>query len=406
MSAPQWLTEFHRQWQAARGGRTGRSVRGFSRSWVSLLSDAGIERAEDQATAQREAEEMGRDGRFVMKRHKFRHYLIERITLPPGHEDWLRGEFGKPSAAALQAAALDGVADFARREHPRFPIEWAGFCESLQEAFSQGRSLRPLLWRDPGTLRRLLTAAFALTSREWETGTPIRAASVEIGLDSKALERHRRSIESTLGRLFGSATELKSLGLVSGDSAVELSGPLCLHFPDGTVQNYAGLTNIIISATDLARCVSATTSAERLLTIENRTTFHQFIAANRDRRTLLATTSFPTPAFRMLLEKLPRGVEHHHFGDTDPAGWHILMKLREAIPSGVAAFRMRWRAGPAGRRPLTSYDRALLPKLLDSPMMKDGRSEILQMSERGDRGDFEQETLGPPQLEGWPFYRD
>lgn len=400
MSLPVWLTEFHRQWHAARGGRTESSSRGFSRDWQTLLTDSGITRAEDQATAVREAEALGR---FVLKRHKFRRYIIERITLPSESEEWLRGYFGRPAAIELRDAALAVVNEFMRRQHPRFPNEWAALCQTLEAKFSQSSSLRPFTWRDPANLRYLLETTFSLSAREWAIGTPIRAASVEIGLDSKALERHQRSFESALVRLFGTAICFKSLGFVSGDSFVELSGPLMLHFPDGTVQEFEGLTNILISATDLARCSRISTTAERLLTIENRkTTFRQFASANHDRRTLLAATSFPTPAFRDFLGKLPGDLPHHHFGDTDPAGWQILAKLREANSRGVSAFRMNWRAGKHVS-PLTPYDQLLLPKLINTDLLADVRPEICVILQRQDRGDFEQESLGSPDLDGWPF---
>ena len=160
---------------------------------------------------------------------------------------------------------------------------------------------------------------------------------------------------------------------------------------------------MLISAADLARCSSISTTAERLLSIENRkTTFRQYAAANRDRRTLIASTSFPTHAFRHLLEKLPVSLPHYHFGDTDPAGWHILLKLREATERPVEVFRMGWRAGERPS-PLTPYDARLLPKLLTDPRLADVRPEIEAIVENGNRGDFEQETLGPPTAGGWPF---
>jgi hypothetical protein len=404
-AAPNWLSTFHDQWQAARGRRTSSGTRGFSRGWEALLADAGIVRAEDQATALREAELLEKSGHLLLKRHKFRHYLVERIRLPVEREDWLRGLFGKPAASELLAEALRIVADFRERAHPRFGAEWRVLCGSLQEWFSQGRSLRPFLWSEPAALRRLLEITFALSSREWPPGTLVRAASVEIGLESKALGRHRRGIESALGRLLGGDVDFRALGLVSGDSMVELSGPLCLHFPDGSSQSFDELKNINLSAGDLARCVAITTSAGRLLSIENKTTFLQCIAANTDRRTLLAMTSYPSPAFVDLLEKLPADLPHHHFGDTDPAGWHILMKLRQAHPRGVAPFRMRWRPATPPE-PLTAHDRELLPKLLAAPQLRDVWSQISALEEHQDRGVFEQESLGPPQLAGWPFYQD
>lgn len=398
MRNPEWLAALYRHWHAARGKRVAGANRAFSRNWPELLEAAGITRAEDQATAAREAEACAE---LVLKRHRYRKYLIERVTLPLASEAWLIGRFGGTASGDLQAKSLEIVAEFSG--HSRFPAEWAALCDSLRVAFSQGRSLRPFYWSHPEALRRLLEVVGKLTEREWPAGTLIREASVDIGLDSKELERHQRTFESGLARLFGAETSLKSLGLAGGDSHVELHGPVCLHFPDGSVHDFDGLTNVLISAADLERCASVSTTAERLLSIENRkTTFRQYAAANVERRTLIAATSFPTTAFRNLLEKLPDSLPHHHFGDTDPAGWHILLKLREATSRPVAAFKMKWR--PALRpRPLTPYDCKLLEKLLEAPGLADVRDEIRIIAERKDRGDFEQETLGPPASERWPF---
>ena len=108
------------------------------------------------------------------------------------------------------------------------------------------------------------------------------------------------------------------------------------------------------------------------------------------------TTSYPTPAFREFLQKLPPDLPHHHFGDTDPAGWHILLKLREATPRPVAAFQMKWRQGKE-LSPLTPFDRKLLPRLLSESLLTDVWPEIQIIRDLENRGDYEQETLGPPQ---------
>ncbi|MDP3851697.1 MAG: DUF2220 family protein [Luteolibacter sp.] len=393
MNQPAWLAELHRQWHAARGRRIAETSRAFTRNWARLLEDAGITSAENQTTAAREAEALEKAGNLILKRHRYRQYLVERITLPLGRESWLQGLFGGIASVDLQAASLEIVSEFYQRGHQRFQDEWAALCESLTIEFSSARSLRPFTWTHPATLRGLLETTAKLSQREWPVGTMIRTASVECGLDSKGLERHQRTFEAALTRLLGSAMSFKSLGFVAGDSHVELHGPVCLHSPDGGSHDFDGLTHVLISAADLARCSRITTTADRLLSIENRkTTFRQYAAANTERRTLIAATSFPTPAFRDLLEKLPIDLPHHHFGDTDPAGWHILLKLREATPRHVAAFQMKWRPS-ATPSPLTPYDRKLLPKLLDSPLLADVRPEIAMIVEKQDRGDFEQETI-------------
>ena len=75
---------------------------------------------------------------------------------------------------------------------------------------------------------------------------------------------------------------------------------------------------------DLARAIRITTTAERLLTIENRkTTFRQIAERNANGASLVIATSYPTPGIKLLLSKLPADLPHWHFGDTDPYGFDI-----------------------------------------------------------------------------------
>lgn len=81
-----------------------------------------------------------------------------------------------------------------------------------------------------------------------------------------------------------------------------------------------------------------------------------------------------------------------HFGDIDPAGFHILAKLRAIAPRSVTPWLMHRRICKQPV-PLTEYDRKLLPKLLADPLLKDVHPLLLQIQESGDKGDYEQETL-------------
>jgi hypothetical protein len=402
MIPPPWLAEFHRRWQAARGKRTTASSRAFGVGWSDLLERAGIVSAEDQQTARREAEALETSGLLELKRHRFRRYLIERITLPAASEAWLRGTFGSLDPTVLKNQAM-GVILRASARHTRWPVEWKTLLLRLHEAFGSDRNVRPFSWQRPEQLQLLLQILRHLSAGEW-TGVPIRSASVALGLDSKALERHRRTLEAGLSLMFGSATTLESLGLVTNDSMVRIHGPLLLVFDDGrqVIDSLGGPYSL--SVADLQRAREVRTSADRILTVENsKTTFRQLAAADPEGRTLIVASSFPTSAVRELLAKLPPDLPHHHFGDTDPSGWLILKKLREASPRPVLPFRMKWRPGRT-LQPLTPRDELLLADLLQAPEMADCRGEIARMAAARERGDFEQESLGPPDLPGWPFF--
>ncbi len=398
--APPWLSELHRRWHAARGRRTQPATRPFGVLWQELLEGSGTSSAEDAAAALREAETLEREGKLTLKRHRFRRYLIERISVPLDSEPWLRREFGTSDAAELRDESLAAVRG--APEHPLWPEDWERLQGALEAALSNSRSLRPFVWHQPENVRVLLEAVHALTSREWEPGTPLRTASALIGFNSKWLGRHRRSVETALGLMFGGVTSLSDLGLVTSESMLHVHGPLGLDF-GGEFQRFDRLeAPWQISFADLERATSVTSEAARLLTVENLATFRHLAAANPG-ETLLVASSFPTPALIELLRKLPPEIPHFHFGDTDPSGWLILRKLREVSPKPVMSFLMKWRSA-TGASPLTGRDRVLLANLLTEPELADVREEIEPMAAAGHRGNFEQESLGPPDLRGWPFY--
>lgn len=402
MSPPAWLTEFHRQWRRARGGRTGPVVRGFRRSWESLLDDAGLTSAEDRQTAQREAAELPQ---LRLRPCKSKPRFIDQIELPPESEAWLHDLFGSRSGAELQAQSLACVQARRQLAPPRLSDRWQALLDALTAAFTEARSLGPFSWREPAVVAERLDLLHRLTAREWSPGTLIRDASLALGLDSKGLEQRQSALERALALLFGRETPLEALGIQTRHSLLHFSGPLTLEFADGSRHATTALRfESTLPAAELERAVRITTTAERLLTIENRkTTFLQLARADTARRTLIVATSFPTQAVRLLLERLPVDLPHHHFGDTDPAGYDILRRLREIHPRPVHAFLMRWRDQPDSP-PLSHLERQTVERLLADPRLADCHPELQALRQAGRRGDFEQESLGPPDLQGWPFY--
>lgn len=400
-----WLEEFYRQWAVARGNKVDPSIRTFRRKWQELLDAAGLHSAEDQKVAQREAEEEEFRGHIKLHRLKGRKNIILKIELPLVSEPWLLESFNHKAPAESLAESLAEIEKAAAWSHQRFPELWKTWCNALKVAFQTGKIQRPLDWRSPDTVRTLLEMTYRLTSLEWREGALVREVSIEIGLNSKSLERHRRAVEACLRQMFGRQMPLQSLGIILTDSRSDLAGVLTLHFPNQEMQIFDKLKEIFsLSLGDLERAEYATTPALRLLTVENsKTTLRRLAAANSDTSTLLAACSFPTKALLRLLALLPKDLPVYHFGDTDPAGFHILSKLRETSKRPVVPFLMKRRA--AGEKiDLSEYDQALLPRLLGDSLLRDVRADIEAMKETGCKGDFEQETIGLPDIAAWPFF--
>ena len=403
MPHPTWLTEFHRRWHAARSRTAKASTRPYGINWVDLLDASDITRAEDIRTAEREAEAFEKDGHLTLKRHRYRREIIERLTLPLEAESWLHALFNTEDSAQTLARSLTVIDE--QPEHPLLPEEWSTLLAKLHGSFRNGITLRPFSWKKPEQLASLLDLLFNLTARSWDEGTLVRSASVDLGYDSKFVERRQRSINAGLRLMFGRPCSLADFGFVMSQSMLLSQGPLILHFENGESKDFTGLAPHALSLSDLERAVRIETPCLRLLTIENsKTTFRQFAAANKDNQTLLVASSFPTPALVTLLRKLPPSIEHHHFGDSDATGFLILFKIREVAPGLVHAFHMRWRGGDPDV-PISDRDLAILSNLNDQDLMVDLQDDINALTFTQSMGRFEQESLGPPTIQGWPFLK-
>lgn len=405
MNVPRWLAELHRQWQAARGAKPSASTRAFFRNWEDLLDAAGLKAAEERATAVREAEALEKEGRLVLWRHRYRRYLIEKVSVPTVAEPWLASVFGATPSHILRAQSLRIVAAEREAGHPRWPDSWLRLCVQVETAFNSGAVLRPFRWRVPEEVAWIFRAVRALTECDWKEGTVVGDASKLLGWNSKLLDRRRRILESALTILFGEYSPLESLGLIGTHSRALVQGPLTLYFADGTQHDVSNLRGgAPLSHLDLHRAVSATTSALRILSVENtKYTFPQAVAANRTAETLLIATSFPNAAVRRLLELLPENLPHFHFGDVDASGYAILRSLRRVTARYVTPFLMAWE-DRADSPVLSEYDRRLLPGLLADEKLQDCWPHLERMQAAGRKGDFEQERFAAPGRATWPFW--
>jgi hypothetical protein len=405
MKPPAWLRELHRQWQSARGVRAQQASRTFTRGWEDLLDSAHLTSAEERVVAEREAAALEQEGRLKLIRHRYRKYRIEKIALPLESETWLVDLFGEQTGGEKREQCIATLEHWSAQAHPRFPESWRDLCHRVSEAMRAGKSLRPFSWRHPRLFGELLGSLYALTSREWPSGTHVRNASEELGWGSKALEEHRAAMEAGLAVLFGELSPLESLGLVCTRSHARVQGPLTLHFEDGTVHTISNLQGeTTITHADLQRATHASTTAGRLLSIENsKSTFADACAVNRSGDTLLMATSYPNAATLRLLMLLPAELLHFHFGDTDVSGYAILRALREESSRSVQAFLMTWDDDHSSRA-LSEHDLRLLPALLECDVLADCQVDLERMKAAGRKGRFEQERYGMPMLSGWPFW--
>ena len=387
---PDVLKAFAVRYRESQAGRTGVSAEDFTFDYRKLLKAARADNAEARILAEehlRRSASQSR-GKLVLETHPRDDKLILLVRLKrEGGEEWLF-QYLRETSPAEERQRLAML--FNSFRETALPVEWLA---NLSHQALNGGSVEPFKRDDLEGNRELLIILTRVL--EWKVESLMRFASCVICHNSKRLEQLKSRLETALSQICGKTFE--DLGLLEKPRQVLLHGPLCLDNLD-----FAPLRGpISISETDIRAATTIHCSAARVLTVENETTFLELSKINRD--TLLIQTSYPNRAVLALLARLPSDISIHHFGDTDPAGFDILRDLRQRSARSITALHMGFRSNE-NSEPLVKTELHLLDRLLASPLMADCHNALRTMLESGTKGDFEQESLGKPRIEGWPFY--
>ncbi len=254
----------------------------------------------------------------------------------------------------------------------------------------------PFTLTDPAFNEDLLSALVAVSELKEET--PFRVFSVHVFNDSKRFE----DLKSALIRLarVGRAEWkrlpedelLRELNLVANPSYLLLSGPWTLidtvgqAIPLGEFDPSVGLA--AVQATHLEQ---VTVHAERVVCVENLTTFHTLTREKQLQNTaFFCLAGNPSPACRRVLhclaDSLPEAIPLYVWADMDYGGFNVLAQIRREISLRFLPYHMDIetldRFGQFAR-PLTLSDRRNLKRLADHALLKDVRLVIETLLRRG-----------------------
>lgn len=288
---------------------------------------------------------------------------------------------------------------------------WERFRHDLLEALARGRALPGGLRRDadPRVLSDLLRVLDAIERLEGEV--PRRVFSLQVLGDSKRLEEvllpHLSRILAAYHPACGTEdTEdekgidpLAQVGLVPHPRPVLLAGPVVLEGPGGrrldlgAFQPYVGLPPQALDAPLLAW------RAQRVITVENLTSFHRLAAARPEPWLAVYLGGFHAgPGIRFLRQLAIRapGLAFYHWGDIDLGGFRIFVHLRRLTGLPLQPYRMdvpTYRDHLHLARPFGPRYRVALAALLDDPEYAVFHDLIRVMLAEGKR--LEQESVAP-----------
>ena len=401
---PDILKVFADRYRDSQAGRTGICTTDFTLDYHKLLKAAHADSAQARIYAEdrlRLAADQSK-GKLKLDTHSHDERLIHIVRLSRNDgETWLFNHLRESSPTEERGQLAKLFESF--QEAPvssDWKSPWSNWCLQLAQHALDGSSVAPFTRDDLAGNRELLTIIPRVL--DWQGESLIRFASCMICRDSKKLEQLRPRLESALRQITaGRIQSLEELGLLEKPRRVFMRGPLRLELPGGTLDLGLLHAPVSISETDIHQAIAIHCDASQVLTVENETTFLELAKLNSD--TLLIQTSYPGRAVLALLARLPPQLPIHHFGDTDPAGFDILRDLRERSGRAVQPLHMHHRPR-ADSETLLQSDLQIIDRLLADPHLADCHAVLQAMRNSGTKGDFEQESLGLPNLMEWPFY--
>ncbi len=227
--------------------------------------------------------------------------------------------------------------------------------ESTDTSLLQGKSAR-LDVDDPEGYADLVRALQELAGLEGQL-VSIRIFSQRLFRDSKHLER------KVLKRLIGLAKQasgeyrdteeewLDFLGLARNPRSVWVSGPLTLKMTFGNeVETTSFPGGVGLSARTIEKIDWMVTPTKRWLTIENLTTYHQWIEQHTENlgdQLVIYTGGYPHRVLQMFFTKLAEtlscadnSIEIYHWGDIDLGGIRIFEYIKSRFFHTLKPFRM------------------------------------------------------------------
>lgn len=369
------LSALARRYERLKAGRTGASSRDVLIPIEELLKDASCSEGEERATAERELRNLHAAGVLTLEpAHKRDRSHIAQVRFSPANESLFYRHLGWASPTNVRVLLADQFAAAAVAEVTEMWRDaWQLWCERMREAAVAGRSVLPFDRQPSSQNTELLSLLPKLLA--WRGESLVRFASCVLCEDSKKLEalgtlerdgEFSGKLRGKLGRVLaditgGTIQTLDDLGIIPNPRFALIHGPLRLLL-DGDCLDLGRLHGPCrLSQTDIERAEKVSTTARRCLSVENETTFHELAKLRSGE--LLVQTSYPGSGTLAFLRRLPQSLEFWHFGDSDAAGFDILRVLTEKSGRNFRPLHMR-----QGRIP------------------------------------FEQESLGRPTRQVWPFY--
>lgn len=243
----------------------------------------------------------------------------------------------------------------------------SAYCDEQFQRLSKNKTVE-LFDGDLQQYENILKAVSQIMDIQEETY--MRDFSIRVFGDSKAFEKIRSKVVSLLfqyGDFPEKDTILEDLNIVRNPGHVYLKGSGIITVAGQRIDLSVLNGDIALSSDLLKQIEQIQVTGNRVVTIENQTSFHAFSEPdtlaiylggyhNAHRRNLIQTIHKQNPI-----------ASYYHYGDIDAGGFYILLHLREKTGVAFQPYHMdieTLQRYETYTKPLTEHDKSRLKKLL------------------------------------------
>lgn len=230
--------------------------------------------------------------------------------------------------------------------------------------------------------RDLLLAARAVLGNQEEIF--IRNFSIQLFHDSKRMEQLKNKIEVLLWQ-YGEYQErdsvLEECGIVDTPTYVMIKGNGRIRLGAQKIDLSLLPGDIALSTESVKSLEDVTVLGERVVTVENLTSFHDYPTKNDFVVYLGGFHNRVKRDFLIYLHQMNREKEYWHFGDIDAGGFYILEHLRRKTGIPFRALHMNRETlcqYSEDTRPLTENDRKRLLQLKEDVTKRVQQGDVLE----------------------------
>lgn len=254
-----------------------------------------------------------------------------------------------------------------RDQHPIL----MAYCDEQLQRLDQNKSV---LWLGEGTINDLEQLLLGVSEAlRIEEETYLRDFSVRVYGDSKVFEKLVNKIVGLLyayGDFSDQHRILGELNLVKNPSYIHIKGALRLVIQEQSLDLSRLNGDLALSAALLEQVQEMELIGNRVLTVENLTSFHTMPCEDR---LIIYLGGFHNSVSRKFLKKLyeqnPKAI-YEHFGDIDAGGFYILEHLKKMTGIPFQAYRMdisTLEEYADRTKPLTQEDKKRLKRFSEGP---------------------------------------